>query len=82
MSVFGWLGAICFAFCVIPQAWKCHREGHARGLSWLFLSLWFLGEVCLIIATLTELGFISWLMFNYITNLFFLLIILYYKTKS
>ena len=41
----GWIGNISLALCAIPQAWKCHRNGHAKGLDKLFIWMWYIGEM-------------------------------------
>ncbi len=75
----GWIGSICFALCGVPQAWRCFRAGHAEGLSWLFLLLWLVGELCYIISVLASFGWVAWMMFNYVANILCILVILYYK---
>ena len=67
-TVLGWLGAMCFAACGVPQAWKCYKDGHAEGLSLWFMLLWLGGEVFYVAAILMEYGFIAWMMFNYAAN--------------
>lgn len=76
--IIGWIGSVCLAFSGMPQAYKCYCQGHARGLSLLMLSLWFTGEVCYVIATISEFGMVAWLLFNYILNLVCISIILWY----
>lgn len=67
-EVLGWLGAMCFAACGVPQAWKCYKDGHAEGLSLWFMLLWLGGEVFYVAAILIDFGFIAWMMFNYAAN--------------
>lgn len=77
-EIIGWVGALCFAFCAIPQLVTTLRLGHARGVSGLFLAMWLLGEVCMIYYVLnTSLNWV--LLANYIMNSFCLLFIVYYK---
>lgn len=78
IELIGWLGAFCFSICAIPQAWLCYKQGHARGVSEFFLSLWFIGEVCMLIYSLTLPG-AEPLIVNYLFNLACLLIIMKYK---
>lgn len=78
MQGLGWLGAIALALCGLPQAIRCVRQGHAEGLSPLMVASWFIGEVCLIVATLGELGWVWWLLFNYGANILCLLVIIKY----
>lgn len=41
----GWLGAALFAICALPQVVKTFKTKKADDLSWLFLLLWFFGEI-------------------------------------
>lgn len=77
LEVIGWIGAICFAICGLPQAIKCFRDKHADGLDWFFLILWFTGEICMLIYILPEL--LIPLIVNYFANLMFVMVIIYYK---
>lgn len=81
IELIGWIGSICFALCGAPQAIQCVRQGHACGLSHSMLALWFLGEICYIISVWATLGFILWMMANYILNLVWLSIIAYYSVR-
>jgi uncharacterized protein with PQ loop repeat len=76
--IIGWIGSICLAFSGAPQAYKCYCQGHARGLSLPTLSLWFIGEVCYVVATIDEFGMVAWLLFNYILNLICISVMLRY----
>lgn len=79
MSTFiGWFGSICLALCGAPQAFHCIRQGHARGLSPLFLGLWFSGEVCYVTAVLMEFGWVAWMLTNYLLNIIFVLVMFKY----
>lgn len=80
IEVVGWVGAILFAGCGIPQAWQCHQQKHAQGLSWSFLGMWFAGEVLTIAYVFPSRQYP--LLFNYFINLSCLLIILYHKTRG
>lgn len=42
------IGAICLGICAIPQSWKAHRTKKADDVSWAFLILWFVGDICLL----------------------------------
>jgi uncharacterized protein with PQ loop repeat len=78
ITAIGWLGTILLSFSGAPQAFKCWRQGHARGLSICTLQMWFWGEVCYVIATIGEFGLVPWLLTNYVLNLFFIGVILRY----
>jgi len=81
LDLIGWLGAVCFAVCAIPQAITSYRLGHARDLSCAFLGLWLLGEVCMILYVLGTTR--DWILLtNYIFNLGCLIIIIKYKLKE
>lgn len=82
MNLIGWVGTICLALCGVPQAVACWRQGHARGLNTAMLILWFVGEVCYLVATVGEFGCVPWLLTNYGMNLLCLATILFYKWRS
>lgn len=44
-EIIGWFGAFLFAVCALPQAVKTFKTKKADDISWLFLWLWFLGEI-------------------------------------
>lgn len=77
LEVVGWIGSVAFALCGAPQAMKSYKEGHSHGISWGLLSLWFIGEVCTLIYVIPKSHLP--LIFNYLGNLFFVAIIIYYK---
>ena len=74
----GWIGSLFLALSGMPQAFQCWRQGHARGLSLPTLLLWFIGEVCYVIATIGEFGMVAWLLTNYILNLMCISVMLKY----
>jgi len=76
-EVLGWISAVSFAVCGIPQAVKCYREGHSNGISHGLLILWLLGEF-------TGLGYATSLnslplFVNYLFNAIFVSIMARYK---
>jgi uncharacterized protein with PQ loop repeat len=75
----GTIGAIAFAICGLPQAIKCYRTKRADDMSWLFLILWAVGEVCMIAYTVMALDSNRLLLANYLANGAFLAVIIYYK---
>lgn len=78
VELLGWLGAICFAICGLPQTIKVVKDGHGDGLSKPFLWLWFWGEIFTLVYVC--IGKFSWpLFFNYAVNLTFLSIMLKYN---
>lgn len=79
LELIGWIGAICFALCAVPQAWLSIKNGHSHGVAWGFLTLWMVGEICTIIYVLPKQ---HWpLLFNYVFNIIFVAIIIYYKLR-
>lgn len=77
METIGWLGAILFAICGLPQAIQCAKDGHSRGLNWFFLLCWLFGELFTILYIWPKNDIP--LLFNYFLNLVFLVIMIRYK---
>lgn len=77
LNAIGWFGSIMFAICGIPLAYQCYKDGHSKGLSNAFLTMWFLGEVATIIYVIPKKDVP--LLFNYSINLTCLLVVIYYK---
>lgn len=73
----GWLGSIMLSLCAAPQAYECYKQGHAKGLSKVFLGLWSLGEILTLIAVSHEAPK-AYLICNYLSNIMFLSVIWYY----
>ena len=78
IKLIGWLGAMCFALCGLPQAMQVLSQGHASGVNPYFIGLWFGGEIFTMIYVYFTRGFDKPLFFNYTLNLVFISIILYY----
>ena len=79
IEAIGWLGSFSFAICGLPQAVKCWRTKRADDISWLFLILWALGEVCMIAYNVLALGCNMILLVNYLCNSVFVSVIAYFK---
>ena len=77
MEYVGWIGAVLFAICGLPQAIQCTRDGHSRGLNWFFLMAWLCGEILTIVYIWPKQDYP--LLFNYLLNLVFLVIMIRYK---
>lgn len=77
MGTLGWIGSILLAICGAPEAWKAHKTGKTE-LTWSFLLMWYLGEIFTFIPIIMDLG-VSYLIFNYGLNIFFISVILKYK---
>ena len=74
----GWIGSMLFAFCGLPQAIHAFRHKNADGMTWSFLMMWLWGEVFTLIYISSKQDVVP-LLANYILNVIFLLIILWYK---
>lgn len=77
MEYIGWIGSILFAVCGLPQAIDCYKRGNSHGLTWSFIMMWFWGEVFTMIYVIPK-GDLP-LIFNYVFNMAFLLVIIFYK---
>lgn len=77
-DIVGWLGSVLLAVCGAPQALKSIRDGHSRGMSSSFLMFWLGGELCYLYSTAAKFGLVSWLVFNYVGNIIFVLVIIYF----
>lgn len=80
IEAIGWMGAICFAICALPQAIKSYKDKSSAGISFAFLFLWTVGEVLTltyILLTTMQLPLIV----NYVFNLACLAVILWYYFK-
>lgn len=76
-EILGWIGSIAFALSAIPQMFKSYKDKNSDGLAWGLLILWIVGELfsLLYVLPLNQYPMIT----NYIVNLIFLFVILYYK---
>lgn len=84
MMVFiGWVGAVLFAFCGLPQAIKTYRTKQAKDFSILFLIMWLGGEVFTFSYVFHDNTVKSnWqlpLLFNYLLNTIIVVYLLYAK---
>lgn len=77
MELIGWVGAMLFAICGLPQAIECYKQGHSRGLNWFFLGAWLGGEMLTIIYVWPKADYP--LLANYFMNLVFLSVMLKFK---
>ena len=73
----GWIGSLLLAFCGLPQALESIKTKSSEGLTWGFIGMWFIGEICTFIYILPKLDLP--LLFNYTANIIFLSIIIFYK---
>ena len=77
MENIGWIGSILLAFCGLPQAIESYKTKSSEGLTWGFIGMWFIGEICTFVYILPRLDLP--LLFNYTANIIFLSIIIFYK---
>ena len=79
----GWLGAFFFAICAIPQVVKTYETKQTGDLSFMFLLLWFLGEVFTffyIIIDDMHIGITHFPLYtNYVFNIVLVIYLLYAK---
>lgn len=75
----GYIGAGLLALCALPQMIMTLKDGHARGISSLFLLSWYIGEILMfyfLVMTSNERGP---LFYNYLINVIMLTVIVKYK---
>lgn len=77
MDVVGWVGATLLAFCALPQAVESWSNKSSRGITWGMLGMWGLGEVLTLLYVLPKMDMP--LLFNYLANIVFLSVIIYFK---
>ena len=77
MDKIGWIGSLLLALCAIPQAIESYKTKSSAGLTWGFISMWFVGEICTFIYIIPKLDLP--LLVNYGANICFLTVIIYYK---
>ena len=78
-EVIGYTGAILLAICALPQMLLSTFQGHADGISTLFLMSWYIGEVLMLAFCLQTIGFSGPLVYNYAANVAMLTVIVKYK---
>jgi uncharacterized protein with PQ loop repeat len=79
MENIGWIGSLLLAFCGLPQALESWKTKSSDGLTWGFISMWFIGEICTFIYIIPKMDLP--LLFNYSANIIFLIVIIYYKVN-
>ena len=78
MEQIGWWGNILLALCIVPQAIKVVRNGHAKGMDYLSLWMGFIGEIMALTYHLSTNDRVPQVI-NYSVNIISLLIILLYR---
>jgi uncharacterized protein with PQ loop repeat len=81
IEIIGWIGSLLFAVCCIPQVIKVYRTHRTNDLSWMFLFLWFFGEVLSALYLILSGKIILPILFNYVLNFLQLCYILFAKFK-
>jgi uncharacterized protein with PQ loop repeat len=77
MENIGWIGSLLLALCGLPQAIESFKNKHSNGLTWGFILMWFIGEICTFVYIIPKMDFP--LLVNYSANICFLIIIIYFK---
>jgi uncharacterized protein with PQ loop repeat len=81
----GWIGALLFCFCAVPQVIKAYRTKKTEDLSWVFLLMWLFGEVLTLIyvvGTNMAVEKFQWpLIANYIMNMLLVMYLVYAKGR-
>lgn len=75
----GWAASLLFSLCGLPQAIQSYKDGHAAGVSSLFLLMWGLGEILMIVYVFAKHGLDLPLLVNYVLNLLFIAVVTKYK---
>jgi len=73
LEFIGWISAISLAICSVPQGIQSYKEKHSNGINWLFIILWYVGEVAGLIYVIPLMKLP--LILNYGVNVFFTTII-------
>lgn len=79
LELIGWVAGLLFAFCGLPQAIQCYKQGHAKGVSSLFIWMWTVGEVLMQVYVYSKHGLDLPLLVNYWINTLFCIVIIRYK---
>lgn len=80
MDNIGWVGSILLAFCGLPQMLDAIKKKSAKGLTWGFLLMWYVGELATFVYILPKADLP--LLVNYGANILFLSVIIHYKRKE
>lgn len=79
MEIVAWIGSVLLALCGLPIAIEAIREKKSD-INLLFLLMWGGGEILTLIYVIYKKE--GALTFNYMTNLVFILIVLWYRFKG
>jgi uncharacterized protein with PQ loop repeat len=81
VNLIGSIGAFMLAICGLPQAIESFKQKNSDGVSTLFITLWFVGEILLLYYVTKTSGDII-LIINYLFNLLIVSVIGYYKIRK
>ena len=85
LETLGWIGAILFCFCAVPQSIKVYRTKSAGDLSWIFLLMWLFGEIFTLIYVIDknmQVNVYQWpLITNYVMNTILVLYLVYARIR-
>ena len=81
LEITGWIGATMFSFCALPQVIKTWQTKRATDFSWLFLLMWFVGEILTFVYVAIKTPDAYPLLVNYAFNFVMLCYLIYVKVK-
>ena len=79
MEIISWIGSLLLAMCGLPLAIDVIKTKQCN-ISNSFLAMWGIGE--LLVAVYTMYKNENALAFNYVSNIVFISVLLYYKVKN
>ncbi len=74
----GYISGILLGWCAIPQVFESIKTGNTKGISRVFLFMWFFGEIGMLVFTISKLGWVGPLLLNYIANIIMVSILFKY----
>jgi len=80
IPLIGWIGGLLMAFCAAPEVYKTLKEGKCT-VGWGLLGMWGIGEICLLTFEFAHTPTLQRTM-NYLLNIVFISILVYYKRKK
>ena len=81
LEIIGWIGAILFATCSIPQVKQVYQTKRTGDLSMLFLQMWLWGELLSFVYVLGN-ETLQWpLITNYLFNILLVLYLVIAKLR-
>lgn len=79
MTILGYVASILFIKGSAFQAWRCHKDGHARGISHGLIWSLLVGFICMGTHVMVNIGWDTALMSSYILQALCFLVIAKYK---